>query len=136
MKITEMACANQNQITSCNVNNMYRTLLRISVPSVITYSLNLILTSISAQTFKFNFIKKRANSIRRRTWSPTFLKFIKLIERTNKMQPCSRIYYSNVSQLLNMFRATHCPSSGISDLFSEVSKFQHHKSYTPNVSLH
>jgi len=23
------------------------------------------------------------------------------------MQPCSRIYYSNVSSLLNMFRATH-----------------------------
>ena len=24
-------------------------------------------------------------------------KILKLIERTNKMQPCSRIYYSNVS---------------------------------------
>jgi len=36
---------------------------------------------------------------------------INLIERTNKMQPCSRIYYSFVSQLFNMFRATHPPSS-------------------------
>jgi hypothetical protein len=28
------------------------------------------------------------------------------------MQPCTRIYYSNVYQLLNMFRATHLSSSG------------------------
>jgi len=28
------------------------------------------------------------------------------------MQPCSRIYYSNVSYLPNMFRVTHRPSSG------------------------
>jgi len=41
---------------------------------------------------------------------------IKLIERTNKMQPCSRIYYSNVSYLLNMFRATHRPLSGVQKL--------------------
>jgi hypothetical protein len=34
------------------------------------------------------------------------------IETTNKMQSCSRIYYSIVSQLLNMFRATHRSSSG------------------------
>jgi len=40
----------------------------------------------------------------------------KLIERTNKMQPCSRIYYSSVSLLLNMFRATHRPSSGAQKL--------------------
>jgi hypothetical protein len=26
-----------------------------------------------------------------------FFFYVKLIERTNKMQPCSRIYYSNVS---------------------------------------
>ena len=28
-------------------------------------------------------------------------------EITNKMQRCTRIYYSNVYQLINMFRATH-----------------------------
>jgi hypothetical protein len=33
-------------------------------------------------------------------------------EITKKMRPCSRIYYSNVFQLLNMFRATHRSSSG------------------------
>jgi hypothetical protein len=37
---------------------------------------------------------------------------IKLIERTKKMQMCGRIYYFSVSELLNMFRATHRPSSG------------------------
>jgi hypothetical protein len=37
---------------------------------------------------------------------------LNLIERTNKMRPCSRIYYSNVSKLFNMFRTTHRPSSG------------------------
>ena len=41
---------------------------------------------------------------------------ISLIERTNKMQLCSRIYYSNVALLLNMFRATHRPSSGVQKL--------------------
>jgi hypothetical protein len=34
-----------------------------------------------------------------------------LIERSNKMQPRSRIYYSNVPHLLNVFRATLRPSS-------------------------
>ena len=38
------------------------------------------------------------------------------IEITNKMRPCSRIYYSSVSWLLNMFRATHRPSSGAQKL--------------------
>jgi hypothetical protein len=28
-------------------------------------------------------------------------------EITNNMQPCTRIYYSNVYQMLNVFRATH-----------------------------
>jgi hypothetical protein len=42
---------------------------------------------------------------------------MKLIERTNKMQPCSRIYYSSISYLLNMFRATHRPSSGAQKLY-------------------
>jgi hypothetical protein len=37
---------------------------------------------------------------------------VNLIERTNKMQLCSRIYYSSVSWLFNMFRATRRPSSG------------------------
>jgi hypothetical protein len=37
-------------------------------------------------------------------------------EITNKMQPCTRIYYSNVYQLLNMFRATHRSSSGAQKL--------------------
>jgi len=41
---------------------------------------------------------------------------INLIERTNKMQPCSRIYYSNVSYMLNMFRTTHRPKSGAQKL--------------------
>jgi hypothetical protein len=36
---------------------------------------------------------------------------INLIERTNKMRPYSRIYYFSVSKLLNMFCATHRPSS-------------------------
>jgi len=38
------------------------------------------------------------------------------IEITNKMRPCSRIYYSNVSELFNMFRATHRSSSGAQKL--------------------
>jgi len=38
------------------------------------------------------------------------------IEITNKMQPCTRIYYSNVYQLLNMFRATQRSSSGAQKL--------------------
>jgi len=33
-------------------------------------------------------------------------------EITNRMQPCTRIYYSNVYQLLNMFQVTHRSSSG------------------------
>jgi hypothetical protein len=33
-------------------------------------------------------------------------------EITNKMQPCIRIYYSNIYQLLNMFRATRRSLSG------------------------
>jgi len=37
-------------------------------------------------------------------------------EITNKMQPCTRIYYSKVYQLLNMFRATHRSSSGAQKL--------------------
>jgi MOSC domain-containing protein YiiM len=41
---------------------------------------------------------------------------INLIEITKKMQPCSRIYYSNVSQLLNTFRATQRSSSGAQKL--------------------
>jgi len=36
--------------------------------------------------------------------------------RTNKVQPCSSIYYSSVSELLNMFWATHRPSSGAQKL--------------------
>jgi len=35
---------------------------------------------------------------------------------TNKMQPCTRIYYSNVYWMLNMFRATHRSSSGAQKL--------------------
>jgi hypothetical protein len=42
--------------------------------------------------------------------------YMNLIERTNKMQPYSRIYYSNVSYLLNMFRTTHRPPSGAQKL--------------------
>jgi hypothetical protein len=36
------------------------------------------------------------------------------------MQPCSRIYYSNVSYLLNMFRATHRSSSEAEKLQSQL----------------
>ena len=38
-------------------------------------------------------------------------------EITNKMQPCTSIYYSNVYQLLNMFRTTHRSSSGAQKLY-------------------
>ena len=34
------------------------------------------------------------------------------LEITNKMQPCNRIYYSNVYWMLNMFRAAYRSSSG------------------------
>jgi hypothetical protein len=34
------------------------------------------------------------------------------VEITNKMQPCNRIYYSNVNWRLNMFRAAYRSSSG------------------------
>jgi hypothetical protein len=37
-------------------------------------------------------------------------------EITNTMQPCTRIYYSNVYQMLNMLRATHRSSSGVQKL--------------------
>jgi len=39
-----------------------------------------------------------------------------LIERTKKMLLCSGIYYSSVSILLNMFRATQRPPSGAQKL--------------------
>jgi hypothetical protein len=38
-------------------------------------------------------------------------------EITNKMRPCTRIYYSNISWLLNMFRAKHRSSSGTQELY-------------------
>jgi hypothetical protein len=44
------------------------------------------------------------------------IKTLNLIEITNKIRPCSRIYYSNVSYLLNMFRVTHRSSSGAQKL--------------------
>jgi len=34
------------------------------------------------------------------------------VEITNKVQPCSRIYYSKIYWRLNMFRAAYCSSSG------------------------
>jgi hypothetical protein len=45
-------------------------------------------THVSVQPFRWKVIpaKRRGN-----------IKIVILIERTNKMQPCSRIYYSNVS---------------------------------------
>jgi len=36
---------------------------------------------------------------------------IESVEITNKMQPCNRIYYSNVCLRLNMFRAAYRSSS-------------------------
>jgi len=45
------------------------------------------------------------------SWSVT-LKSYQLVEITNKMQPCNRMYYSNVYWRLNMFRAAHRSSSG------------------------
>ena len=42
----------------------------------------------------------------------------KSVEITNKMQPCNRIYYSNVHWRLNMFRAAYRSSSGALTVFS------------------
>jgi len=47
---------------------------------------------------------------------PAIHPVINLIEITNKMRPCSRIYYSSVTILPNMFRATHRSSSGAQKL--------------------
>jgi len=45
--------------------------------------------------------------------SETFLILRRIsVERTNKMQPCNRIYYSTVHWGLNMFRAAYRSSSG------------------------
>jgi len=38
--------------------------------------------------------------------------FCVLVEITNKMQPCIRIYYSTVHWRLNIFRAAYRSSSG------------------------
>jgi len=44
--------------------------------------------------------------------------FIHLVEITNKMQPCIRIYYSTVHWRLNMFRAAYPSSSGALTVFA------------------
>jgi hypothetical protein len=41
-----------------------------------------------------------------------------LVEITNKMQPCNRIYYSTVYWRLNMFRAAYRSSSGALTVFA------------------
>jgi len=41
-----------------------------------------------------------------------------LVEITNKMQPCIRIYYSTVHWRLNMFRAVYRSSSGALTVFA------------------
>ena len=41
-----------------------------------------------------------------------------LVEITNKMQPCIRIYYSTVHFRLNMFRAAYRSSSGALTVFA------------------
>jgi hypothetical protein len=46
-----------------------------------------------------------------------FMKF-DLVEITNKMQPCIRIYYSTVHSKLNMFRAAYRSSSGALTVFA------------------
>ena len=48
-----------------------------------------------------------------------------LVEITNKMQPCIRIYYSTVHWRLNMFRAAHRSSSGAPTLFSSSGLHTH-----------
>jgi hypothetical protein len=41
-----------------------------------------------------------------------------LVEITNKMQPCNRIYYSTVHWRLNMFRGVYRSSSGAPNIFA------------------
>ena len=40
------------------------------------------------------------------------------VEKTNKMQPCNRIYYSTIHWRLNMFRAAYRSSSGALTVFA------------------
>jgi hypothetical protein len=61
----------------------------------------------------FSFIPKLSGKIML-SFDQSF--WVNLIESTKKMRPCSRIYYSNVSKLFNMFRATHRSSSGAQKL--------------------
>jgi hypothetical protein len=49
-------------------------------------------------------------------WTFDYQTTINHTEVTNKMQPCTRIYYSSVCQLLNMFWVTHRSSSGAQKL--------------------
>ena len=44
--------------------------------------------------------------------------FFFLVEITNKMQPCIRIYYSTVHSKLKMFRAAYRSSSGAITVFA------------------
>jgi hypothetical protein len=41
-----------------------------------------------------------------------------LVEITNKMQPCIRIYYSTIHWRLNMFQAAYRSSSGALTVFA------------------
>jgi hypothetical protein len=62
----------------------------------------------------YNFIKKEARDSTVQTHENySYNCFVSdLIEITNKARPCSRVHYSSVSKLLNMFRTTHRPPSG------------------------
>ena len=44
--------------------------------------------------------------------------FLNLVQITNKMQPCIRIYYSTVHWRLNMFRVAYRSSSGALTVFA------------------
>jgi len=73
------------------------------------WKLNAGVWSCYTHTYQFdiyNFICRTGHDVDMHTNSFT------LVEITNKMQPCNRIYYSTVHWRLNVFRATYRSSSG------------------------
>jgi len=84
---------------------MYLCILNIHVYVLINLMILTLISSISRST---TFIKLDVHGSLHHN--------INLIEITNQMGPCIRIYYSDVSSLLNMFRATHRSSSGAQKL--------------------
>ena len=55
----------------------------------------------------------------------TIFKYFILLEITNKMQPCIRIYYSTVHWKLNTFRAAYSSSSGALTVFAASGLHRH-----------